>query len=130
MEREMESAEEPVVVGESRAAEPPKRGGSKKGRKVRQPTRLLRDLRHVYEKGGETDATPGQRTLRKMFEDRPGEFVAMLQRAEASHRAGKDKDAKPAAQQGVIGKDEGTERCVAILDEWIESWHGKGGVKA
>ena len=117
----MSEPSETPAGGESTPNGRPKpKGGSEKGRKIRRASRVLRDLRHVYEKPEAGDKTDGQKTLRKLFKERPGEFVAMLQRAEAAHASGKAKDKTAEQKQGVIARDEGTERCLTILDEYLE----------
>src|SRR5262245_58577838 len=61
------------------------------GLRPRQPLRLLRDMRRVYEQDESKDCTPGQKALRKLFQDNPKEFIGQLAGLEKAHRAGATK---------------------------------------
>lgn len=54
------------------------RGGSVKGRKIRQPSGSLRDMRRVAEGRVGPDATPGQKALQRLLEEHPEKFLTRL----------------------------------------------------
>jgi hypothetical protein len=94
------------------------------GRKRRQPSRLLCDMRKIYEQDESKDRTPGLKALRKLLQENPREFIAQLGTLEKAHRAATSKRVesrqsealKPTAEAVV---DEGTERCLAIATKLL-----------
>src|SRR5262249_21381520 len=99
--------------------------GGKKG--ARRPSRLLRDLRAVYEQDKEKDSSPGQRALRQLFEENPKEFINQLRQAEREYQAqgraaGSPKQAaRPVEPAAVTEKpDEGTQRALLLAQQILE----------
>jgi hypothetical protein len=109
------------------------RGGSAKGRKLRQPSRLLKDMRWVYEHAEEDDKTPGQKMCRKLMNDNPKEFLTQLTGLEKAHRTGASKESSapklvpvktesPAEQEPT---DEGSERAIRLCEKLLDQFHQK-----
>jgi hypothetical protein len=104
--------------------------GGKKG--ARRPSRLLRDLRAVYEQPKEMDRTPGQRALRKLFDESPEQFIRQLAAAEREFRAqgrtaGSQKQgARPVEPTGR--RDEGHERSELLIQQLLEQLDESGKV--
>src|SRR4051794_1750748 len=90
------------------------RGVKRKGQGAGQkkPPRLLADMRQVYNHPGGDGGTPGQKMLRKLFEDNPKEFVGQLAQLERAYLSAVAKQArveeKKAQQAGSGEIDEGT----------------------
>jgi len=99
--------------------------GGTKGR--RGPSRLLRDLRHVYTKDETEDRTRAQATLRKIYKEDPAGFMDRLQRAEADHRrlASKAVTSDSTSKNGDSAEsDLGTARCIELCEKLLatEGW--------
>jgi hypothetical protein len=96
--------------------------GPAKGSK--QPPRLLRDFRRVYEQAEELDRTEGHKTLRKLMTESPKEFLSQMTALERAHLARETKAMKvlsvaavptePEEQdEGAVRMGELTERLLA-----------------
>jgi hypothetical protein len=96
-------------------------GGSVKGRKIRQPSKLLRDYRWVYNHPSSEAATPSQRILQTMLKDNPKEFLAQLGRLEQSQVTGAAKEQKPKEEKPKeLVMDAGSERCETLLHKLLD----------
>ena len=80
----------------SMPAAPGRRGGAK-GRKIRRPSRILKDLRWAYLNPEEPVATEAKKRLQRLFRDSPKVFIAQLSAAERAHAAGAAKVEKKEA---------------------------------
>src|SRR5262245_19157353 len=75
-------------------------------------------MRLVYSQEERKDRTQGQRTLRKLLEESPKEFIAQLARLEEAHARRGAKAAPPPGEEPAQ-MDEGTERIRDLLaEEW------------
>src|SRR5262245_54202334 len=96
METHMETSVEQGHVGRGQAegskatqfrqGHPGRKKGS--GRKGHKPSRLLRDMRLVYERDESQDRTPGQKALRMLLKDSPKEFISQLGQLERAYSIG------------------------------------------
>src|SRR6185312_3486578 len=91
--------------------------GGKKGRRRVAPD--LKAMRKIVEKGEPKDPTPFEAKLWKLHQENFEAFTRLYRTAEREHRSGSKPKEKEKAKEGVIARDEGTERCLAILDEWL-----------
>ena len=92
----------------------PKAGGEASPK----PSRLLLDMRLVYEQDESKDKTPGQKALRELFKKNPQGFITQLGRLEQAHSAGagKARSVEQAAEpEQLVKLDGGTERLLTLL---------------
>lgn len=98
-------------------------------RGTKKPSRLLMDMRKVYEQEKEEDRTPGQRVLRGMLEKDPEKFIGRLGTMEAAHRsrvgvpavAGVEKPKESGGENSPPGiVDEGTERVETLIERLLD----------
>jgi len=102
---------------------------------------MLRDLEHVFTKDAVHDKTPAQRELRGLLGTNRKDFVAMLQSERKAHAAAtatydrslmewnaaklQASKASPATAEPVAEdkiQDEGTERCLKLVDDLVGEW--------
>jgi hypothetical protein len=96
-------------------------------RRGSKPSRLLHDMRLVYAQPERKDRTEGQKTLRKLFQESPKDFIAQLARLEEAHLR-RGAKAAPLPDAGVLELDDGTAREYAPgeyapgeVDELVEA---------
>lgn len=98
-------------------------------------SKLLLDYRHVANKAGSKNESPGRKALRKLLESQPKVFMENMQKLELEHekkvevRKGErdalkkeavaPEEAKPAAEG--VEADAGTERALTLIEEWKAS---------
>jgi hypothetical protein len=116
----------------------PGRRGAKPGETgpapgTRVASRLLRDMRWVYDHEAAEDLTPGQKMCRKVMEDNPREFLAQLARLEAAHqphtRTRGNRKGQP-ANSGVeepVEMDQGSERAQDAVERLLAEFQAKRG---
>jgi hypothetical protein len=101
------------------------------GKGVAKTPRLLLDMRRVYNGTAGQDRTEGQRALRRLLEKQPDKFLARMMALEKALLAGRERaQAKGPRKQREPepeppGRDQGTERCMALLDEYLEALQAK-----
>jgi hypothetical protein len=101
------------------------RGLNRKGQGAGRPKppKVLLDMRAVYNQPADRDRTAGQKALRKLLQANPEQFFSQLTQLERALLA---RDAKAKAARPAEGppepdaRDEGTERCLGLLDEYLE----------
>ena len=102
-------------------------GGHRGGKKgAKKPSKLLRDMRWVYEHVDESqDVTQGRKICRGLLKDDPQKFVSQLQAMEREHRSGGPKReqavaAKEAEAAGAVASaDEGTVGVLELIDRLL-----------
>jgi hypothetical protein len=99
--------------------DPARRGGAK-GRKIRRPSRILRDLRWVYLNPEASNASEAQKRLQQVFRDNPQVFLAQLNAAERGHAAGGVKvEQRKAESEKPVDSDPGEERVRAMMEQLL-----------
>lgn len=129
----MDGPNEPPTGGEQVAGERPtgdpfgesRHTGGKKGAK--KPAPDLKAMRKIVKEGEPKNPTPFEAKLWKLHQENFEGFMRLYRQAERDHKAGGKPKETQQARQGVIERDEGTEKCLAMLDEWIAEWHRKNG---
>jgi hypothetical protein len=94
------------------------------------PPPLLLDMRTAYETLPEANEPPGLRLQRQVMKDKPNDFLdrmtalekAWLAKETAAIQAKAEREARETAaiQEPEEEVDEGSERCLAILKDWLE----------
>jgi hypothetical protein len=103
------------------------RGSTGRSLRKRRGSRLLRDMRLVYERGEEDWKTEGQKALGKWFRSKPAEY---LNRMAAWERAeGEEQGDEGGGEKGplVLQVDEGEKRVRELIEELLDGAEiGKG----
>jgi len=107
----------------------PGHAGKKNGvkRKGYQLSRLLRDMRAVYEQDESKDRTPGQVLCRKVLKEQPAEFIRQLSGLEKAHITRVEKERKAAAVEeeedpDEFKGDEGRRRLDALAKKMFDEF--------
>ena len=113
----------------------PPPGGSKKGRHIRMPSRLLKDMRLVYSQEKEKDLAR-HAPLRQMLENETEKFVGQLGQLERAHRSGLAKSVEKMAERQMLrerereggkGVDQGSERAEELIAKLLQEWAEEKG---
>lgn len=94
--------------------------GSKKGRK--HASRVLKDMRHVYETTDGAADTAAQAKLRRLWDANPDKFVERLAGLEKVHRAEQAKVEAAEAKAGTGPADEGARAARELIDSLLAEW--------
>jgi hypothetical protein len=80
-------------------------------------SQVLTDLRHAWLNGKQHDRTEGHRSARAFKDKDTRGFVAMMTDLEAAHK----KKMRPTVEEQVVAEaDEGTARCLSLIEEWLK----------
>jgi hypothetical protein len=85
-------------------------------------SRVLRDMRAVYEQDPADDCSEAQRQLRVWFEEEPAKFMDRLSRMEEAHDRRKDGRRKEARAEVNGPQDDGESRALQNIDRLLGEW--------
>lgn len=94
------------------------------------PPRMLIDMRHVYTQPADRDSTPGQHEFRAMWEERPNDFLKMMDSLEKKYMSLCEKRTKTKQRKKRRAVDLSAEACKGIIDRLLAEWEQEGGKKA
>jgi len=83
-------------------------------------SRVLRDMRWVYDHPKEEPDTPGRGLCRRLLDKDPERFLARLTQLESGHQAAKGAGRASGEKEGERGKDEGEGRLLELIDRLLE----------
>lgn len=86
---------------------------------------MLQDMRLVYSHPDSGDETPGQKAARRLIEDDPKSYLALLERLERDFRAQNQEEIpSPVAEEMPDSseriEDPTSERLIGEIDAWLE----------
>ncbi len=84
--------------------------------------RLLRDMRHVYDRPKEKDKTPGHTLCRKWLNDDPKGFLTHLNRLERAYAVGQEKVSREKPREAKA-EDVGEEKALELLERCLGDYH-------
>ena len=85
---------------------------------VKEPSDLLRDMKHVWNNREDTDVTEGQLACRQLLNR---DKKAFIQHMAALERAFNPKLAERNEKEKAP-KDEGLDKCLELIDKLLEEW--------
>lgn len=89
-------------------------------------SQLLADMRYVYGHPWTQPESEGCVALRDMLRDNPEKFLAQLATLERAQQALEAKEA-PEEPKKTEPMDEGSARCLELLDDWLREWDAENG---